>query len=71
MKSLFMAAVLTLGLPSIAHAAEPAAGKMECCEKMKREGKECCCEEKAGQERTGQGQTGPDGHESHDQHRHR
>jgi hypothetical protein len=39
--------VLTIALPAVAHAqAAPApAPKADCCEKMKAEGKECCCKD--------------------------
>lgn len=45
MKKLLTAIALTIALPAVAHAqADPApASKMECCDKMKAEGKECCC----------------------------
>ena len=37
---------LSLALPGIAYAqAAPAPEKQDCCEKMKAEGKECCCKD--------------------------
>lgn len=47
MKKIVTAVALAIALPSVAHAqetAEPAAS-MPCCEKMKAEGKECCCKD--------------------------
>ena len=42
MKTLIGAIALVLAAPALAQAA-PAEHKMECCEKMEAEGKECCC----------------------------
>jgi hypothetical protein len=45
MNKLLTAIALTIALPAVAHAAEPApapGAKQDCCEKMKAEGKECC-----------------------------
>jgi len=50
MKTLLTAFALTIALPAVAHAAEPAPSpeaKQDCCEKMKAEGKECCCKDMA------------------------
>ena len=49
MKKLLTAIALTIALPAVAHAqAAPApAPEMACCEKMKAEGKECCCKDMA------------------------
>ena len=48
MNKLLIALAFTVALPTIAHAqAAPApAPKEDCCEKMKAEGKECCCKDK-------------------------
>lgn len=44
MKKFLIAVAMGAALPSVAHAqAEPAPPAMECCEKMKAEGKKCCC----------------------------
>ena len=44
MKKLLTAVALSIALPAVAHAqAAPAPEKQGCCEKMKAEGKECCC----------------------------
>lgn len=44
MMKLMTAIALTIALPSVAYAADPApAPKQDCCEKMKAESKECCC----------------------------
>ncbi len=49
MKKLIVAAALSVALPAIAHAQVAPAPKMDCCEKMKAEGKKCgCCKEKMG-----------------------
>ena len=46
MMKLIGAIALTLALPAIAHAqTAPAPEKQDCCEKMKAEGKECCCKD--------------------------
>ena len=44
MNKLLTAIALTIALPAAAYAADPAPQtKPDCCEKMKHEGKECCC----------------------------
>ena len=44
MKKLLTAIALTIALPAAAYAADPAPQpKQDCCEKMKAEGKDCCC----------------------------
>ena len=48
MKRLVGAIALILAAPALAQAA-PSESKMECCEKMKAEGKECCCKDMAKQ----------------------
>ena len=49
MKKILTAIALTIAIPTVAQAqAAPApAVKMECCEKMKAEAKECCCKDMA------------------------
>ena len=49
MNKILTAIGLSIALPAVAHAqAVPApAPKMECCEKMKADGKECCCKDMA------------------------
>ena len=49
MKKILTAVALSIAIPAVAHAqAAPApAAKMACCEKMKAEGKECCCKDMA------------------------
>ena len=49
MKTIMTAIALTIALPAMAHAqaTPPAAPKADCCEKMKAEGKECCCKDMA------------------------
>lgn len=59
MKNLLTAIALTIALPAMAHAAEPApAPKQDCCEKMKAEGKECCCKDMDHKDHGGQGEHG-------------
>ena len=46
MRKLLTAIALATALPAMAHAADPAPQpKQDCCEKMKAEGKECCCKD--------------------------
>ena len=45
MKTLLSAIALSIALPSIAHAQAAPAPKEDCCEKMKAEGKKCCCDD--------------------------
>ncbi|QNM83354.1 hypothetical protein H8M03_03130 [Sphingomonas sabuli] len=49
MNKILTAIALSIALPAVAHAqAAPApAPKMDCCKKMKAEGKECCCKDMA------------------------
>ena len=49
MKKILTAIVLSIAIPAVAHgqAAPATASKMACCEKMKAEGKECCCKDMA------------------------
>ncbi len=62
MNKLLTAIALTIALPAVAHAqAAPAsAAKMDCCEKMKAEGKECCCKDMAASAKGHAGHTGHD-----------
>ena len=65
MNKLLTAIALTIALPAVAHAADPAPApeaKQDCCEKMKAEGKECCCKEHA---KDHSGHAEHDGHEGH------
>ena len=68
MKKMLTAIALTIAFPAVAHAqAAPPAPKMACCEKMKAEGKECCCKDMA---KMGHGKhdmkAGADAHAGHD-----
>ena len=65
MNKLLTAIALSIALPGVAYAADPApAAKQDCCEKMKAEGKECrCCKDMDHQDHAGHG--GHDGHEGH------
>lgn len=69
MKKILTAIVLSIAIPAVAHAqAAPApAPKMECCEKMKAEGKECCCKDMAKMDHSKAGmKAGADVHAGHD-----
>ncbi len=46
MKSIFGAIALLVAAPAVAQTAPAPAPKADCCEKMKAEGKECCCKDK-------------------------
>ena len=45
MKTIIGAVALFLAAPAFAQAAPAPAPKADCCEKMKAEGKECCCKD--------------------------
>lgn len=49
MKMISLAIAFTIGLPSVAHAQlappAPVPAAKDCCERMKAEGKKCCCDE--------------------------
>ena len=68
MMKLMTAIALTITLPAVAHAADPAPQpKQDCCEKMKAEGKKCCCDDMADKDHAGHGEHGShsSGHEGH------
>lgn len=67
MNKILTAIALTIALPAVAHAQTAPAPKADCCEKMKAEGKECCCKDMAKEghgERGAKG--GADAHAGHD-----
>ena len=69
MKNILTAIVLSIAIPAVAHAqAVPApAPKMACCEKMKAEGKECCCKDMAKMDHSKHDmKAGADPHAGHD-----
>lgn len=69
MKKMLTAIALTIALPAMAHAqAAPApAPQMACCEKMKAEGKECCCKDMAKMDHGKHDmKAGADAHAGHD-----
>lgn len=68
MTRLMIAFAMALALPAAAHAeAAPApAPKMACCEKMKTEGKECCCKDKDEAAVGKDAKPGADPHADHD-----
>jgi len=56
MKKLLTAIALTIAFPAVAQAADPAPRpKHDCCEKMKAEGKACCCKDMDHQDHAGHG----------------
>jgi hypothetical protein len=67
MNKILIAIALTIALPAVAHAQAAPAPKADCCEKMKAEGKECCCK---GMDKDQHGQRGmrdgADAHAGHD-----
>ena len=65
MMKLMTAIALTIALPAAAYAADPAPRpKQDCCEKMKAEGKKCCCDDMADKDHAGHGEHGGDqGHQ--------
>ena len=70
MKKILTAVALSIALPALAHAqtAPVSAPKADCCEKMKAEGKECCCKDmmaKMGHGKQGM-KAGADAHAGHD-----
>jgi hypothetical protein len=72
MNKILTAIALSIALPAVAHAQTAPAPKEDCCEKMKAEGKECCCcKDMAGKEHTGHDMKQHDGKSSeHDAHQH-
>lgn len=74
MKLILGALALAFAVPAAAQqgAHQPPA-KQDCCEKMKAEGKECCCKDMAKKDQGKQGEAKPapaDGHAGHDGHMH-
>lgn len=71
MKKILTAVALSIALPALAHAqtAPVSAPKADCCEKMKAEGKECCCKDMMAKMHGKQaGQPGqPEQHQNHKQ----
>ena len=64
MNKLLTAIALSIAIPAAAHAAEPdpaPEAKQDCCEKMKAEGKECCCKDMDHKDHADHGERG--GHE--------
>lgn len=70
-----LALALALAVPAFAQAAPAPEAKQHCCEKMKEEGKQCCCKDMArmdhdmkGHGKQGDGARG--GHDDHAGHAH-
>jgi hypothetical protein len=54
MKTIILALAAAIALPGIAHAADPAPVKKECCcKKHEKDGKGCCGEAKPGEDHSG------------------
>ena len=72
MNKILTAIALAIAIPAVAHAqAAPApAAETDCCEKMKAEGKECCCKHMAGKEHAGHDMHGDAKAPPADQHNH-
>lgn len=69
MKNILTAIALAIALPALAHAqtAPAPAPKADCCEKMKAEGKECCCKDMAKMDHGKHDKkAGADAHAGHD-----
>lgn len=47
MKTIIGAIALTLAVPAFAQGTPAPEAKQDCCEKMKAQGKECCCKDMA------------------------
>ena len=72
MKKILTALALSIALPAVAYAQAAPAPKEDCCEKMKAEGKECCCcKHMAGKDHAGhdmkQHEAKPSAHDAHQQ----
>jgi hypothetical protein len=72
-KMIFGAIALAIAVPAAAQTAPAEAPKADCCEKMKAEGKECCCKDMAGKDHAEHGKHQPKadgdaGHEGHGDH---
>ena len=74
MNKILTAIALSIALPAaaFAQAAPTPAAEKDCCEKMKAEGKECCCKDMAGKEHAGHDTHEPDAAKTPqaDQHKH-
>lgn len=69
-KMMFGAIALAIAVPAMAQTPPAPEHKMECCEKMKAEGKECCCKDmaKKGDEKQQEQKPKADGGAAHDGH---
>ena len=72
MKMMMTALALAIAFPAVAHAqAAPAPeAKQDCCEKMKAEGKECCCKDMAKKDHAEHGMHAGDKSGEHEAHQH-
>lgn len=74
-KMLFGALALAVAVPAYAQTAPEPEHKMECCEKMKAQGKECCCKDMAGNHHADHDKKQPKAdhgpsHDGHGEHKH-
>ena len=70
MNKILTAVALAIALPAVAHAqaAPPPTAEKDCCEKMKAEGKECCCKDMDKNDHAGHDMKGTG--EADSQHKH-
>lgn len=67
MNKMMIAIAMSVAVPAVASAQAAPAPKMECCEKMKAEGKDCCCKDMAKMDHGKHGMKGgADAHAGHD-----
>ena len=65
MNRILTAIALSIALPAVAHAQSTPEPKQDCCDKMKAEGKECCCKDMAGNDHAKHDEAKPADHEAH------
>jgi hypothetical protein len=72
MKTMMTALALAIAFPAAAHAqaAPTPEAKQDCCEKMKAEGKECCCKDMAEKDHAEHGNPSDAKSGEHDAHQH-
>lgn len=76
MKMMIGAIALALAVPALAQTAPASEHKMDCCEKMKAEGKQCCCKDMDGKDHAEHGKkhdgkaAGEESHQGHDKQSH-
>ena len=70
MNKILTAIALSIAPPAVAHAQAAPAPKEDCCEKMKAQGKECCCKDMAGKDQSGHDMKQRGSQSEHDAHQH-